>query len=305
MINVFSYSAGKGECIRIQYGRETIHNAFFDTGVSRFGDRLRAVCDQIAENGERLNLLVLTHVDDDHIGGILRLLRSGWKCPFEEVRMNLIGDASIANRNLSVRQNNEVYARLEKQGVKIEAMVAGDEISVGGASIVTLSPAVLHDCASHGGNTLLAYRRDYGKALAELATAPIRLVDTSDNNRNSIICTFSYQEQRFLLTGDAWAEDIVSCVPAGSKFDLIKMPHHGSVGNISEAFPDHLQATRFMICTDGVSHPDKQTIAKLVKWYGDITVYSPVNWWEKDFFTKDDDHNTIEFKGGEMIRWMD
>lgn len=304
MLKIYPYNAGKGECIRLQFGSGTMHNIFFDTGVSRFGVRLKAICKDIVANGERLDLLILTHVDDDHIGGILHLLRTGWKSPFEEVRMNRYGTALLGNRTLSVRQNNEVFARLEAQDVKINSMLAGDRIDIDGATIETLHPTSMQDYANRRGNALLAYRRDYAKSLAELADAPIRLTDTSDNNKNSIVCTFSYDRQCFLFTGDAWAEDIVSCLPEVKCFDLIKLPHHGSVGNISEGFPSRIIASSYMVCTDGISHPDKQTIAKLVKWYGNITIYSPSSWWTTGFFTKDDDKSKMQLVCGEMIPWL-
>ena len=73
-------------------------------------------------------------------------------------------------------------------------------------------------------------------------------------------------------------------------------PHHGAVGNISEEFPEHISCENFLICTDGVMHPDKQTAAKLQKWYGKIRITSPSDWWNRVFFTENDDRGCMELR---------
>lgn len=117
-------------------------------------------------------LLILTHADDDHIGGILSLLRCGWKCYFHQVRMNCNGSASLRNAYLSTGQNNEVYARLFGQGTILLSMMAGDEFCVGDAKLITIGPKsiITNNMRS---NTPLSYRRDYSKSLFELAESSI------------------------------------------------------------------------------------------------------------------------------------
>ena len=94
-------------------------------------------------------------------------------------------------------------------------------------------------------------------------------------------------------------------VKAKGKYDLVKLPHHGSVRNISEEYAESISATNFLICTDGDMHPDKQTIAKLEKWYGEITIYSPSDWWKRGYYTDDDKSHKIEYKKKEglVITW--
>lgn len=68
MLEVYTYNAGKGDCIRLRFGDG--HNIFIDTGVTRFGTKFRSICEDVLKAGESLDLLILSHVDDDHIGGI-------------------------------------------------------------------------------------------------------------------------------------------------------------------------------------------------------------------------------------------
>lgn len=103
-------------------------------------------------------------------------------------------------------------------------------------------------------------------------------VGASIANQSSIVFTFEYAGIRNLFCGDAWAENI-----PGGKYDLVKLPHHGSIRNISDALLSRIQADTFLICADGTSHPNKQTIAKLLQQYGNISIYSNYSWWMNGF----------------------
>lgn len=304
MNQIYAYNAGKGECIRLRYGDG--HNIFIDTGVTRFADTLKRLCREIVDAGETLDLLILTHVDDDHIGGILALLRMGWKCPFREVRMNGADSDGADNVQLSTRQNCEVAKILKKQQVKITLMTAGDVFYVGGAEITVIHPGKIAQDRAYGNIPLAHYKSDYAVDLSELAKRPIAKKDTSINNKNSVVFIFQFQGKRFLFTGDAWAEDIIAGLEEEKqRFDFVKLPHHGAVGNISEEFPEHISCENFLICTDGVMHPDKQTVAKLQKWYGKIRISSPSDWWNRGFFTENDDRGCMELRcrEGEIFQW--
>lgn len=303
MIEVYTYNAGRGDCIRVRFA-ET-HNIFIDSGVTRFAPYFKRICDQIVSNGESLDALILTHVDSDHIGGILMNLRHPlYNFPFQEVWMNQSGTASTGDTTLSARQNDEVYVRLNARGVTVRPMLTGNQRNIAGATIQTFWPdRVYKDLEKHQRrDSLLTHRNDFHVPLSILANRTIGSDDTSRSNKCSIVFSVAYGGRSILLTGDAWAEDVVR---AKGDYDLIKLPHHGSVRNISELFPSSIRSTNFLICTNGVDHPDKQTIAKLEKWYGEINIYSPSDWWKKGYFCNDDRNHNINYfkKEGLVISW--
>ncbi len=199
MNQIYAYNAGKGECIRLRY--DDGHNIFIDTGVTRFADTLKRLCREIVDAGETLDLLILTHVDDDHIGGILALLRMGWKCPFREVRMNGADSAGADNAQLSTRQNCEVAKILKKQQVKITPMTAGDVFYVGGAEITVIHPGKLAQDRAYGKIPLAHYKSDYAVDLSELAKRPITKKDMSINNKNSVVLFSNSRESGSCLRG--------------------------------------------------------------------------------------------------------
>lgn len=311
MIEIYTYNAGKGDCIRIRYGTSCIHNIFIDSGVIGFGRNFAQIC---KVTGESLDALILTHSDSDHIGGVLSCLRCGHTLPFDEVIMN--GRNSYgSNTLLSVRQNQEVYRRLTESGIPVRNAYAGAVYHIGGAELRILSPAELLMEAEEetdicrGENIQLGMHNDYGVSLDELARKPLALRDTSSTNRKSIVFTFSFEGKHLLFTGDAWSDCITDAVHERTYFDFIKMPHHGSARNISDQWPDRIECRNFLICTDGAAHPDKQTIAKLAFWYRPITVYSPSDWWSRSFMTADDHIGeytgdiTFVKKEGLILKW--
>ena len=303
MLEVFAYYAGKGECIRLHFAQT--HNLFIDSGVTRFAQTFCRICDEINESNEQLDALILTHVDNDHIGGLLTNLRNpSYQFPFDEVWMNHGELEAMGDIPLSVRQNDEVYARLLERGIIVKTMLANDCKQVAGAQIRTFWPQSPFEYSKdqEQQDILLAHRNDYYSSLSSLAMNPIDSHDTSLNNRNSIVFTFRYDNRAILFTGDAWAEDVMR---AEGIYDLIKLPHHGSVKNISEDYSSAIRSNNFLVCADGSDHPDKQTIAKLEKWYGNINIFSPCDWWERDFFVENDKEHGIRYfkKEGLVIEW--
>lgn len=303
MLEVYTYNAGKGDCIRLHFAGT--HNIFIDSGVTRFAPAFQQLCDKIKQSGETLDALILTHVDDDHIGGILgNLRRAGYRCPFSEVWMNHSGNASADDRTLSVQQNDEVYARLVKQGVRVKVAHKGEQREIAGALIDIFWPETnISEVRYRQYNEVqLARHSDYHLPLSVLAEMPLPARDTSHNNKQSIVFSFTFDNHSLLFTGDGWAEDTIR---AKGNYDLVKLPHHGSARNISEAYQGGILCSNFLICTDGINHPDKQTISKLEKWYGEINIYSPSAWWRCGYFSGDDKQHKIYYhqKEGLVIAW--
>lgn len=302
MLKLYAYNAGKGDCIRLSFGG---HNVFIDTGVTRFATEFQRILFSIISAEETLDALILTHVDDDHIGGALSLLRQGVKLPFKEVWMNVAGQSISGDMPLSVRQNNEVHARLVKQGIPIRPIMAGTVYEIDGAAFYVIAPKELYQISKMG-DVLLGHHSDYGISIEKLQSIPLTKRDSSINNRNSAVIIFEYEGHRLLLTGDGWSEDIIAGLGREPQhFDLVKMPHHGAIGNISEEWPSHIKTEKVLICTDGIAHPDKHTIAKLVQWYVPLTIYSPAIWWQGCFMCEEDKDINIDFqqREGLVYRW--
>jgi hypothetical protein len=69
--------AGHGDALWIEYGDDpaTPHRILIDGGTGPTYDVLRARIDALPEGGRRFELMVVTHIDADHIEGMVRLLQ--------------------------------------------------------------------------------------------------------------------------------------------------------------------------------------------------------------------------------------
>lgn len=306
MIEIYNYCAGRGDCIRIRFTgiSGNIRNILIDSGTTQFGPRLSSICDEVKKHQEMIDVMIITHVDSDHLGGLLWNLRIGKVLPITEVWMNH-GKRSEGDVSLSVRQRDEVYSRLLKTEIPVNSAVAGNTRTVDGMMFQVLWPdfsAIVN--AKRINSVQLSRHSDWGYSIQELMDMPIKSIDTSPSNRASIVVKVQYESKSFLFTGDAWAEDL-SEVVTDDHFDFMKLPHHGSIRNFPEELLGKVECQNYMICTDGVNHPDKQTIAKLISGRKEICILGSVNWWERKFFKEEDVEfqKRIHFLEGERSTW--
>lgn len=76
-IRMLKASEGDSFFLRFQFD-DKVFNLLIDTGpVSCWKDSLKEILDYLQETGEHINILIITHIDSDHIGGALKL----FSCP--------------------------------------------------------------------------------------------------------------------------------------------------------------------------------------------------------------------------------
>lgn len=309
MIELYTYNAGCGDCFRVRFiGKSGMaRNILIDTGTYKFGQDFIKICEDIAKEGERIDYLFLTHVDVDHIGGLLYACRKQAKFFVDHIIMNHpknIGTVPSGYSH-SASQNDEIFNTLKSYGIIGESAIKGDIFQIDGASVSIIAPdkkrleKVFLDFCEYSYDSGAKKSGD----LQELMNEDILQNDSSINNAASIVFVFEYDGNKILFTGDAHSTDILQGINDYSKekgyitpisFDIVKIPHHGSVGNISEGWAKYIDCHKFIISADGNRHPDKQTIAKLLKWYDKIEIISAQDWWNKGYITQNDAQQYIE-----------
>lgn len=318
MLELYIYDAGQGDCLRVRFLGESgrYRNILIDSGPRRFGPAYESMIRKIGSAGERVDAQIITHVDEDHLGGLLYMVCHGNSIPADLVIMNHPQSLKLSNSGntlLSVSQSNQVVSGLTTQKIVLEKGIKGDLIAIDGAQLHILYPeqrqaeSIFDGMAS---NTPLGIINDRSVPLEHLMEQPLSYRDPSLSNKASIVFVFEYMGKRLLFTGDAWSADLTESVrtyaeKTGEKlpvrFDAVKLPHHGSAGNISEEWPEVIWGERYILCADGRCHPSKQTVAKLLKWYGDIKLVSTCNWWSSGFFSSAEVEQFIHSKRLQLI----
>ena len=291
-LSVSTIRSGRGDCILIRYlGTSGLYrNIVVDTGPTSTSGAFRKLCSQIIYNGESFDILLISHYDDDHIGGALKVT----DIPFQSIYFNAY-NGSAPNANLTAIQNQRLFhMMMEKECFIIPHVLKGDIIDLDGAKIEILAPTkqklekVMGQIKTI--DAQLAANSDWIDSFDVLMEQGYPKTDSSIANQSSVVFLLEYCGFSLLFCGDAPAECIldglhdIDC----RNFDLVKLPHHGSIRNISDALLNSINADSFLICADGSRHPDKQTLAKLLKWYGTIKIYSNYSWWISGFILKED-----------------
>jgi len=135
-------------------------------------------------------------------------------------------------------------------------------------------------------NRIDRLRADWAKALQQPTKAarqaalqdlflPAKSQDKSVPNLSSIVVFVEIGGRTLLLTGDAHGQDIVTAwkeLELGTepvRIDLLKMPHHGSIRNVTEDFLEFFVADHYVFSANGkYDNPDAPVVEAVVKMHG-------------------------------------
>lgn len=318
--NIEVLKAGCGDCILVSIidGEETFR-ILIDGGVPAtyldlklgypLSGNLKVKLDELKSCNGHIDLLVITHIDDDHIGGLLNWFVHD--CPDNSfVREIWFNDNILVPSVLSTDNSKEsaiaFKCLLDSKGIHYKNLIVQNEKFVyNWGTIRILSPNVkYHNKISNLLQETLDKRQttdNSGNSSYQISIDDLmkrkwnkRL---SDANKSSIAFLLTTRENsNYLFLGDADINVIIKGLKALDfgkdnklKCESIKLPHHGSKNNYTDKFLDMVSTKNFIISTDGsiYGHPDKEVIAHiLTKTDSDILFnYDSVL---QNLFTKED-----------------
>jgi len=279
--------AGTGDSILIHH---SAHNILVDGGNdSKY--LLREV-DAIHARGEVIDLLVITHHDDDHIKGIIDLLKlvvEGHygepkkfikKVIFNSPRLILEKLPAQKDRLLSYKQAHAVEELLIKISPDWEKCTDQSEsIEFGDLKIDFLSPnnSSIEKYSEHKNVYLTSdYRCDWNTSMYVLEKY---LTDESQDksipNMSSVVLSLECNNKKVLLTGDVTPnrlEPILSNLVEKNEgnpisFDYIKLPHHASYRSLNDKIIKNVKCLNYVISTNSKKYflPNKRALLKILK----------------------------------------
>lgn len=302
--------ANHGDCILVTHeGPSGVFNLLIDGGTAqtfKHGPRQRysgALCealDELKDQGQSVDLALLTHIDDDHIHGLIKafeepdylgkMVKSMWfnssrlitqHFDIQEIPENNIILAHDSSET-SVQQGKDLENLLNEIGCKRAPLImAPQKHQIGPFKLTILSPGknqlerLLHKWpAEEDSGETSGHVNDYHLSINEILVDDEFESDSSVYNGSSIAFILEANGKSMLFLGDAH-DDVVSMnlrnlgYSSDNKLslELVKLSHHGSQYNTSSDFLSMLDSPLYIVSTDGSRHglPNKRTIARIIK----------------------------------------
>lgn len=250
-----------------------------------------------------IDLMVLTHYDLDHIGGILAYITkhiNDKPFPVREIWCNCAYEVPVAtSSNISYSHAKkladlltEINKGLKNSGfpkvVWQESIIAGQRIERPFADFLILSPEkgvkTQNDVqyAKALANISFNHKRQNDalqKPLKELAAKPKdapSVTNTSELvNWSSIAFYLACDNITVMMLGDSYPQTVVKSLKEFGyneekkiEADYVKVSHHGSRNNISNEMLDMINCNKYLFSTNGghgvACHPDRETIGNIV-----------------------------------------
>lgn len=292
-----------GDCIVIKIHRDNVHQIIIvDSGMGRQCNTL--LLKEITEWNKTygpVDLVILTHIDNDHINGLIRILRNEdidnssikkiWFNYGVKLEEYFKSESSISiqipNNSLytSYRQGRELFELLNEKNIELVApVIAGDHVVVDEwLCIDVLAPldnelnALLEDkryesIVDNAELETSAEKNDYGYSVEVLNSRAFSENGVTNTNASSIACLLSYSGHKILLLGDAKASTIekrLRHLGASEvnplKIDYCKISHHGSKSNTSGSLISIINCDKYMLSTNWKSgKPSKECLSRIV-----------------------------------------
>jgi beta-lactamase superfamily II metal-dependent hydrolase len=317
MFRIEMLPAQQGDALWIEYGdQEHPIRVLIDAGTPPTNEVVKGRILHLDAEDRRFELLIVTHIDTDHIGGVLKLLADGsLGLTFDEVWFNAWRHLQeVPTDRLGPIDGEILSTLLDRLGWPWNRAygegpaVIPDDGSLpthslpGGLTLTLLSP---------GPAQLLALRREWAQVvqdagldpsepgrsqdvLAELAAKKgVRLdrlgvgaidveklaetpfvPDRAVANGSTIAVLAEFDGKAALLCGDGFPDVIEPNVRRLLQerdrpklaLDALKLPHHGSLHNVSNELLSALSCSRYLFSSNGniFGHPDQAAVARVI-----------------------------------------
>ena len=288
--NLHVLQAMSGDSLLLSYiGNDNKeHNILVDGGkANTFKKSIKMLMEEI----DTLDYIFVTHIDNDHIGGVNKLLGSSYQQKIKNVFFNS-GQFIYKNSSAMISESdaNILINFINKSDTlksNKEEITINTKYNLFGLKISFLSP--IYEALNHFNNSYTLNERkeealisnteeesESIKSLLELSK--IKFGETSlkadPSNGVSLAMLIEYQKKSILLLGDA--KDSVLIPSLEQKYsiknklvvDYIKLSHHGSKFHTTNEFLALVKCNHFIISTDGKNnknkHPNIETLARIL-----------------------------------------
>lgn len=305
MFTVEMLPAEYGDCLWIEYGTaKAKHRILIDTGTPGAFPALKGRIEKLSKSDRLFDLFVVSHIDADHIGGAIKLLKKhkDLGISFGDIWFNGYVHLKEAEDRLGPVQGEELTAAIVNDKLPWNRAFEGKAVAVsdtgnlpqrkiGDMALTLLSPypAQLAALAPIWEKVVTEAGLTPGGAVVDeeeegedrLGSGPIDMdalvgenfkADAAPANASSIAFLAEFEGKQALFAADAHARVLLTSLNGLSKskkisLDAVKLPHHGSKANVSPDLLAKISCKHFLISTNGKKfrHPDRQAMARTIR----------------------------------------
>lgn len=304
-MDVFFYKAECGDAARISFvDNGKPHHILIDSGYERtYRNILGSEIQTIHANKERIDLWVISHIHDDHIGGAVNYINAinnnranniidkWWYNP---PRFNkTLSTASGVSKAVSIAQGDALTSFLQSTKHVPQSQIVNlqNPVSISGLKITVLSPST-----EQLDRLYLKYKQsnvpleknedfEYTKSVScNLKDYHIKIEDfdlsdwQEDNNienGSSISFLMEYIEKKYLWLADAHPSVVTAKLkqlgysPENPlQCEFVKVAHHGSDGNCSDELLDLVCCAKYVFSVNGTNRhglPNKKSVVRILR----------------------------------------
>lgn len=276
------------------------HNIIVDGGEINspkycYTDRLKGKLEYIFNKGEAIDLWVITHIDNDHIGGLYNFINDKeffetYSDRLKEVWMNYGGKGDYdvqRTETVGYEGGKKLHTALSDNNVAVkEGIKAGYKTLKANANIDVIAPDAesykryiewwnnkeFNEIVETADGQVSGSDWDYGKKFEDFDLAYYE-EDKEVKNNSSIAFVLTYCGHKILFAADSCSSLLMKGLNNSDfmqdgkvKLDLVHIPHHGSSHNSSFDFFKAIDCPKYVISGNGENRyklPDKETIARL------------------------------------------
>lgn len=304
-MKLICYKAKCGDAFHIKYEgvSGSVRNIFLDIGYSKtYITILKNIFLKLLESSEKIDMLFLSHIHNDHIGGALGLIK--------DIQNHVLPHELVGCWIYNAPRKYEIKEKEDKQeGVlcgivtadkiyehivlntmpSIDDIIEGKSFLIDGMKVIILSPDKSHleTLRNKYSNNIPLCKNEIDEICIECGSSvddysiPLKQFevncfkeDCSLENASSIAALFEYSNKKILWLSDSVPSVIVDSL---SKYgysesnklycDVMLLSHHGSVSNNSVELFKMIEADKYIISSNGInkySLPNKETIARII-----------------------------------------
>ncbi len=261
---------------------------------------LKTLIGELRQKGQLIDLLILSHIDEDHAGGILRwfgqdsdasaMIKEVWFNGGREIS-GFLDEEANSDLDLEIYPDGDTLTSFQ-QGIDFSKFIAGnkkwdrrifiqgDTIKKFGFTFSFLSPdkeklqILVKEWRKKKPDYFTAPKQnDYAQSIADHLTADKFEEDPSTSNGSSLAFILEIKNKYFALLGDAHPSVLIKGLSdlgispqKPLRTELVKLPHHGSAKNTNRELLECFDSPLYIISTNGRTHqhPDKQMLSRLI-----------------------------------------